>query len=350
MLSSEGRKGILSSLVAAALFGLSIPASKTMLADLPPQVLAAFLYFGSGFGLTFWIRLKQSPLSAEAPFQRADMPFLAGSIFFGGVLAPLLLLIGLQRTASSTASLLINLEGVFTTLLAWLIFRENIDRRIAVGMLAIFAAGLLLAGGGTLDVSSMAGPAFIGVACLCWSLDNNLSQRISARDPRRIAAVKGITAGSINALAAIALSQPVRWAVAPTALAVGFFSYGLSLVLYIRSLRTLGAARTGSYFSTAPFIGAALSVLFLGEPLTSQLAGAGFLMAAGVWLHISEIHKHRHVHPEETHEHRHLHDEHHQHEHAPNDPPGEPHSHPHRHERLEHEHPHYPDIHHRHTH
>ena len=348
---SEGRKGILSGLAAAALFGLSVPVAKTMLVSLRPQVLAAMLYLGSGAGLTLWLALSRRRVSSDPPFERPDLPFLAGAVLFGGVLAPLILLIGLQKTASSTASLLLNLEGVFTTLLAWLIFGENLDRRIAAGMLSIFAAGLLLSWGGSIDVESVMGPAFIGVACLCWGIDNNLSQRVSSKDPRRIAALKGLAAGTVNTAIAAVLGQPMNnWRIMSGALIVGFFSYGLSLVLYIRALRALGAARTGNYFSTAPFIGAVFSVIVLHEPFSGRLAAAGVLMAIGVWLHISETHAHSHVHADEIHEHRHSHDEHHQHEHGPDDPPGEPHSHPHRHKRLEHSHPHYPDTHHRDTH
>jgi drug/metabolite transporter (DMT)-like permease len=267
------------------------------------------------------------------------------------VLAPVLLLVGLQKTPSSTASLLANLEGVFTTLLAWLIFREQLDRRIVSGMLAIFAGGTMLAWSGSAESGGVAGPAMIVFACICWGLDNNLSQRISAKDPQRTAAFKGLAAGSVNGVIAIAFNQPLGNLRAVTAaLIIGFFSYGCSLVLFIRALRELGTARTGNYFSTAPFIGAGLSVLLLHERFTLRLAVAGALMTAGVWLHLSEKHEHLHVHAEEIHEHSHIHDEHHQHEHDANDPPGEPHSHPHRHKQLEHSHPHYPDIHHRHIH
>jgi drug/metabolite transporter (DMT)-like permease len=351
MVMGAGRKPILLALAAAGLFGVSIPLAKIMLADLAPQVLAALLYLGSGAGLVAWIALRPGRLVHEASFDRSNLPFLCGAIFFGGVLAPVLLLIGLQKTASSTASLLANLEGVFTTLLAWLIFREQLDRRIVYGMLAIFAAATVLAWSGSAESGGVAGPAMIVFACVCWGLDNNLSQRISAKDPQRIAALKGLAAGSVNGVIAIVLNQPLaNLRAVSAALIIGFFSYGLSLVLFIRALRELGTARTGNYFSTAPFIGAGLSVLLLHEPFTPRLALAGALMSLGVWLHLSEKHEHLHVHADEIHEHSHIHDEHHQHEHDANDPPGEPHSHPHRHKQLEHSHPHYPDIHHRHIH
>jgi drug/metabolite transporter (DMT)-like permease len=257
---------------------------------------------------------------------------------------------GLLQTPASTASLLLNLEAVFTALIAWAVFHENINSRIAAGLLAIVAGGVVLSWQGSLEFTAYVGPVAIAGACLCWGIDNNLTQRISAADPVRIASIKGLASGSINTLLAFSLGQwhytPVIW----IALVLGFVSYGLSLVLYIRALRELGTARAGNYFSVAPFAGAVAGVILWREPVTLGLLAAGFLMGLGVWLHITETHEHRHVHEPLTHEHKHTHDEHHQHEHLPDDPPGEPHTHRHRHERLEHSHPHYPDIHHRHPH
>jgi drug/metabolite transporter (DMT)-like permease len=266
-------------------------------------------------------------------------------------LGPVLLLIGLQKTPASSTSLLLNFEGVFTGLIAWAIFHENLGERIALGMAAIAVAGLLLSWSGPASIAGATGPTAIIAACLCWALDNNLTQKISDADPASIAMIKGLTAGTVNAIIAATSNRAAPPPAAMTAaMVLGFISYGLSLMLYVSSLRVLGTARAGNYFSTAPFFGAALGVLLLGERLSIRLASSALLMAAGLWLHLTERHEHRHVHESMQHEHRHIHDEHHRHDHSPGDPPGEPHSHPHTHDRLEHAHPHYPDIHHRHRH
>jgi drug/metabolite transporter (DMT)-like permease len=345
-----GHNGIRDALVAAVLFGLSAPIAKILVGDLSPQLLAGLLYIGSGIGLAILAVVRSGTLRTGPGLRSADIPYLAGAIAFGGIAAPVLLMFGLGRTPASSASLLLNLEAVFTAAIAWTIFRENINSRIVAGLLAIVAGGVVLSWNGSLQLIDYAGPLAIAAACLCWGIDNNLTQRISAADPVRIAGLKGVAAGSVNTLLAFSLGQ---WRYTPAiwpALALGFVSYGLSLVLYIHALRELGTARAGNYFSVAPFVGAVAGVIIFREPLTLVLSAAGCLMGLGVWLHVTERHEHFHVHEPMTHEHEHMHDIHHQHEHSPHDPPGEPHTHPHRHERLEHSHPHYPDIHHRHPH
>jgi len=343
-------RSVRDALLAAVLFGLSAPIAKILLRDLSPQALAGLLYVGSGIGLTGLALVRSGTSGAEARLQPADIPFVAGAIAFGGIAAPILLMIGLQRTPASTASLLLNLEAVFTGLIAWAIFHENINSRITAGLVAILAGGVVLSWQGSFEFREYAGPLAIASACLCWGIDNNLTQRISAADPVRIASLKGLSAGTVNTLLAVFLRQwhwsGLMWA----ALALGFMAYGLSLVLYIRALRELGTARAGNYFSVAPFVGAVAAVILWREPVNVDLLAAGALMAGGVWLHITESHEHHHVHEPMTHVHKHTHDEHHQHEHSPENPVSEPHTHPHRHERLEHSHPHYPDIHHRHPH
>jgi drug/metabolite transporter (DMT)-like permease len=280
-----------------------------------------------------------------------DLPWLAGAIAFGGVLAPVLLMAGLARTAASTASLLLNLEAVFTALLAWVAFRENVDRRILLGMAAIVAGGVLLSWPGKVAVSNIRGPLLIGAACLGWAIDNNLTQRVSAGDPVQIAGAKGLIAGIVNLALGLVLGGAV--AVGPriaAALAVGLVGYGVSLALYVLAMRDLGTARTGAYFGLAPFVGAAVSLLLFREAVTGRLLAAAAAMALGLWLHLSERHEHEHVHEPMRHTHRHVQDEHHQHERGPDDPPDEPHTHEHPHAHLVHRHPHYPDIHHRHSH
>lgn len=340
-------------LAAAALFGASTPAAKPLLGAVDPFVLAGLLYLGSGVGLGSWWILARARRGGseppEAPLGRRDAPWIAGAIASGGVAAPLLLMWGLATTPASTASLMLNLEGVLTAVLAWFVFREGFDRRIAIGMLAIAAGGVVLVGGGLAPGGSLWGPLAIVGACLGWALDNNLTRRVSGGDPVAIAALKGAIAGPVSL--ALGLGGGAAWPAWRSLLlgaAIGVVAYGVSLVLYVRALRELGTARTGAYFSSAPFVGAALSLAFLGEPLSGSLAGAALLMGLGLYLHLTEHHAHWHTHEPVEHEHRHVHDDHHQHPH--DGPVEEPHSHPHRHDPLPHSHPHYPDLHHRHRH
>lgn len=345
--------GIGAALVSAILFGMSAPFAKMLLSDISPLLLAGLLYVGSGSGLTALslLRHARGTPPPEAPLTRKDLPWLAGAVFFGGMIAPFLLMIGLRSMPASSASLLLNLEGVFTALLAWFAFHENFDRRIALGMLLIVAGGLVLSGrdmaGFTLPIGSLA----IAGACLCWGIDNNLTQKVSASDPLQTAAIKGGVAGGVNLTIALMLGAslpPVRAIF--TALLVGFLGYGLSLSLFVLALRYIGTARTGAYFSLAPFVGALVSFLLLRESAGPYFFIAGFLMAVGGWLHLSEQHAHLHRHDPLSHAHRHLHDEHHSHEHTVETDPTAPHTHTHLHEALTHSHAHFPDVHHRHTH
>ncbi len=347
-------RGVLYALGAAVLFGLSTPLAKMLLGAVSPLLLAGLLYSGSGLGLLLVLAgrsLGNPGQAAESLPRRGEWRWLAGAILFGGVAGPVALMYGLVTTTASAASLLLNLEAVFTALLAWFVFRENFDWRIASGMLAIVAGGLVLAWTpGDVGTAAM-GPALIATACLCWGLDNNLTRRISANDAVVIAALKGLAAGAINLGLALALgAQLPATGVIGTAAVVGFLGYGVSLVLFVLALRHLGTARTGAYFSVAPFFGAVLAVLLQGEPVTWQLIVAGALMAAGTWLHLAEKHGHRHAHERLEHAHVHTHDLHHRHRHAPEWDGKEPHTHAHVHEPIEHAHPHYPDVHHRHPH
>ncbi|HEX5091360.1 MAG TPA: EamA family transporter, partial [Burkholderiales bacterium] len=273
-------------------------------------------------------------------------------IALGGIVGPVLLLFGLARTAASSASLLLNLEAVLTAVLAWVVFRENADRRIVVGMLLIVAGGIVLSWPGSAGATAGGlGPLAIAGACLCWAADNNLTRKVSAADALFLSALKGLVAGGVNtALYFMFDRSPAGWGAAPLAMLIGLFGYGVSLVLFVLALRGLGAARTGAYFSTAPFIGAAIAILAFDDPVTTPFVAAAVLMGAGVWLHLTEVHEHVHAHEPMEHEHPHVHDEHHRHAHAFPWDGKEPHTHWHRHEAMTHRHPHYPDIHHTHGH
>lgn len=345
------RTGISIALLSAVLFGASTPFAKLLLGSVDPWMMAGLLYLGAGIGLAA-IHLARSGLrlpSMEASLRRSDLPRLALVILAGGIGGPVLLMFGLARTDAASASLLLNLEGLATMGIAWLVFRENVDRRLLIGAFAILAGAVLLSwqGGAALN----AGAVLIAAACLCWGVDNNLTRGLSAADPLQIAMLKGLVAGSVNLTIALAqgFSLPPTVTILSAGI-VGFLGYGLSLALFVLALRHLGAARTGAYFSLSPFVGAILSVGMLGDALTVALVIAGALMGVGLWLHLSERHDHDHAHDVLDHDHRHLHDAHHQHDHDGQPTPSDAHSHPHRHAPLVHRHPHYPDLHHRHLH
>ena len=342
-------------LAAAALFGASTPLAKLLLGELPPLELAGLLYLGSGLGLfaaklvTHAQRSANQP-AAEASLATRDYPWLAGAVIAGGVAAPILLLWGLSGTSASEASLLLNLEGVITTLVAAALFREAIGGRVWAAAALMLAGGLVLSWQPQANLKlSLHAVAIVG-ACFCWALDNNLTRRISASDPVVLAMLKGLIAGSFNLALALALGTefPAGTTLAG-ALTLGFLSYGVSLVLFILALRHLGSARAAAHFSTAPFIGAAIAIFALGEPFTVSFGIALTLMVAATWLVLTEQHAHEHSHEHMAHSHTHVHDEHHQHAHRGDEGP-EPHAHWHEHSPIVHSHPHLPDLHHRHRH
>jgi len=331
------------------LFGASTPVAKVLLGQVDPVLLASLLYLGSGIGLVLWRRLRvwaTESNSSEASLKKVDLPWLAGATLAGGVVGPVLLMLGLTITPASTASLLLNLEGVLTTVLAWFVFKEHFERRLVWGMGAITAGGLLLSWTSRPELDASWGVVAIVGACLAWAIDNNLTRKISAGDPLQIAGAKGIVAGGVNLSIALATGASIPgMSTVLTIAAVGVLGYGVSLVFFVLALRHLGTARTGAYFSLAPFIGVALSILALGDRLTAHFLIAAVLMGIGVWLHLTERHEHEHCHEPLEHDHRHIHDEHHRHGHSE-----EPHNHFHKHQEVLHWHPHYPDVHHRHSH
>jgi drug/metabolite transporter (DMT)-like permease len=340
-------------LAAALLFGASTPLAKLLVGDVSPLLLAGLLYLGSGLGLGTALILRRSRDAQTASSMRIpgrELPWLLGAILFGGVIGPVLLMWGLTHTDGATASLLLNVEGVLTAVIAWLVFKENANRHVVLGMISIVAGGVLLSwepGGAILSLGAL----LILGACLAWAIDNNLTRRVSTNDAMLVACLKGLIAGAFNtglALTFEATLPPAR-AIGASML-VGFLGYGLSLTLFVIGLRTLGTARTGAHFSVAPLFGVVISLGLWPQPTSMLFWLAAVLMALGVWLHIKERHEHQHTHEPLEHAHPHVHDEHHQHQHDFEWNGDEPHLHSHRHGVLTHKHPHYPDIHHRHGH
>lgn len=344
-------RSVLYALLAAALFGASTPLAKLLVGETSPWLLGGLLYLGSGIGLSLARAIRDRGWKPSG-LARHEWPWLLGAIGFGGVLGPVALLFGLNLTSGSAASLLLNLEAVLTALIAWIAFRENAGRRVVLGMAAIVAGGVVLSWPtGESGALHWVGPIAIAAACLCWAIDNNLTRRVSGSDALFIAACKGLIAGTVNSSVAIALGVGAPGAVTLLAtMALGLIGYGISLVLFVLALRGLGAARTGAYFSTAPFIGAAVALALLGESTSATFWLASALMGLGVWLHLTERHEHEHRHEPFEHRHPHGHDGHHPHSHDFEWDGREPHDHVHQHVSVVHKHPHYPDIHHRHTH
>lgn len=370
----------LQALTAAALFGASTPLAKWLSGDLSPWLLAGLLYCGSGLGLGLY-RIVRDGGWQPPGLNPGEWRWLLGAIVTGGVIAPLALLAGLRLTPAGAAALLLNLEVVFTALLAWGLAGEHTHLRLVAGLLLIVAGSVVLAwpaeGAGALTLGhprsgvfpAVAGPALVTGACLLWALDNNLTRRVTGPDAVFVAAAKGLVAGPVNlglawltrpatavamqvhpAGASLWLAQWPPVSSVATALLVGLLGYGVSLVLFIQAMRGLGASRAGACFALAPFLGAALAVVVLHEPVTPGLAVAGVLMACGTWLHLTEQHEHEHQHEPLAHRHRHVHDLHHQHTHDFPWDSSEPHTHAHVHTPVRHRHPHYPDLHHRHRH
>jgi drug/metabolite transporter (DMT)-like permease len=341
-------------LLAAILFGLATPVAKLLINNTSPQMLAGLLYAGSGVGLLVLYCItrlfKRNELEMNS-IQASDLPWLSGAILSGGVLGPVLLMQGLLSTPGSTASLLLNLESVLTALLAWFVFKEHFDWRILIGMACIVVGSMLLTWPTDLSTDFPWGALAIAGACACWAIDNNLTRKISANDAMQIACIKGLAAGFVNLGIAFSLGNALpAFSVGISAASIGFLGYGVSLLLFVISLRHIGTARTGAYFSVAPFAGIICSFILLHEQPNALFWVATGLMMIGVWLHLTEHHAHFHHHKEDQHQHRHTHDEHHQHKHDFNWNEAEPHAHPHQHQALKHNHPHFPDLHHQHTH
>ena len=281
------KRGGMMALASAVLFGVSTPAAKVLVGNVRPLMLAGLLYLGSGLGLGLFQMIGRRGQAIN--LVRKDMKWLAATVLFGGALGPALLMYGLTQTSGAVASLLLTLEGVFTALLAWIVFREPFNRRIGLGMAAIFIGAVVLAVQGPAGQAGVTGALAVAAACLCWAIDNNCTSRISHGDAPTLASIKGIAAGVVNVGLAFAVGAGMPSGVAVgSAMLVGLAGYGVSLVLFVLALREIGAARSGAYFSTAPFIGAVVGLVALHEPWSVALAVAGGFMALGVWLHLTE--------------------------------------------------------------
>jgi drug/metabolite transporter (DMT)-like permease len=341
--------GITFGLAAAITFGASTPFAKRLLDDVTPQLLAGLLYLGA-FGVLFTVVISRR-VSNETPLRREDAPRLVAVILSGGVLAPVLLLVGLERVSGASGSLLLNLEGPFTVLIGIMVFREHLGRFGIAGAAAVFVGAMVLSLGSARGSTDIVGVACVVGACALWGVDNNLTQSLTLRDPWQIVTAKAGVAGTVNVVLALVVGDTLPGAgVVIAACVLGAISYGLSVVFDAYALRFLGAAREAVIFASAPFVGALLAVPVLSETLGWREVLAGAVMAVGITLMVRERHDHSHEHAAFTHEHVHIHDAHHQHEHPAGIDPKEPHSHVHEHEPLVHAHPHVSDLHHRHSH
>lgn len=344
---------IIQALIAALLFGISAPLAKLLLGEVEPIPLAAFLYLGSGIGLLgikIYQHINQRSSDSEAQINKPDLLWLAGAVLAGGVAAPITLLFSLQKTPAATASLLLNFEGVATTLIAVLAFKESISRRAWWAIALITLSSIFLSINLNASWGFSIGALGIIAACIFWGIDNNFTRNISAKDPLMIVTIKGLGAGSFSLGMAFILGNKLpALGVILGAMALGSLSYGISIVLFIRAMRGLGAARTSAFFGTAPLAGMILSFLLFREFPSWMFIIALPLMVIGTLFLVSEQHEHHHIHEMTIHEHSHVHDDgHHEHDHE-----GEyaqKHSHIHRHDELAHTHDHMPDLHHRHIH
>jgi drug/metabolite transporter (DMT)-like permease len=347
--TNTGRRGAAYGLTAAILFGVSAPISKLLLPSISPLMLAGLLYLGGGLALAAFGVVRQSSVQREARLRRADLLPMLGVIALGGIFGPLLMLLGLERTSATIGSLMLNLEAPLTMALAVLLFREHLGRREWMASLAVVAGAAVLGVHSSEVRAERLGLISLAGACLCWAVDNNLTQQLSLRDPVQLVRTKALGAGACSLLIALLSGETLpSIRLVAAAVCLGACSYGISIVLDMYALRLLGAAREAAFFATAPFIGALAAVPLTGARLGPREIGAGLLMVLGVAGLLRERHGHVHTHEPLEHDHLHVHDEHHQHPHE--GPVSEPHSHPHVHAPITHTHPHVSDVHHRHRH
>lgn len=344
------KASILKAIFAALLFGIAPALTKSVTSAFSPLMIAGILYLGSGIGLSGYLLWKRPPLGEWQELGKAWKPAMM-AIVLGGAVGPGLMVYGLSTTPAATASLILTLEGVFTALIAWVLFKEHFHIRIGTGMLFVVAGAMVLSFSGKPEPGQFAGLVALFGACFAWGLDNNYTRMASHVNSTILACCKGLAAGAANVILAISLGAPLpATGVFAQIGVIGLLCYGTSLIFFIEALRGIGVSRTAAYFGLAPFAGVIFSVAWLGEGITLALIIASVLVALGIWLHITEKHDHEHAHPQMNHAHWHEHDEHHQHRHSWPWDPSKPHGHPHCHAPVVHTHGHFPDLHHRHTH
>ena len=338
-------------ILAALLYGISSPVSKLLLVEIPPTLMAALLYLGAGLGMMAiqLYRVLAKSVAVEAKITKKELPYTVGMILLD-IAAPIFLMLGLTLTTSSNASLLNNFEIVATALIALFIFKETIGKRMWIAIALITVSSIILSVDDLSSLSFSIGSVFVLLACVSWGLENNCTRMLSLKDPLQIVVVKGLGSGLGALIITFAIkeySYNVTYIL--LTLLLGFVAYGMSIYLYIKAQRELGAARTSAFYAAAPFIGVIIAWVVLSEPITMTFLVALSIMLLGTYYAVSEDHKHSHTHLEEHHEHKHSHtDGHHTHTHEGEVP--HEHSHAHTHETVQHVHGHLPDLHHRHTH
>lgn len=341
---------ILLAILAATFYGVSTPISKLLMHELPPAFLAALLYLGAGFGMAIinLFRIKGRNNQKEARITKPDLPYIIGMVILD-IVAPIALMFGLSMTTPANASLLNNFEIVATSLIALLIFKEAIGKRMWIAIVLITLASIILSFEDITSLSFSIGSILVIFACLCWGFENNYTRKLSLKDPLQIVVVKGLGSGVGALIIAIAIREfSFNLIFIIFALLLGFLAYGLSIYLYILAQRELGAARTSAYYAVAPFIGVGLSFIVFNQSISTTFFVALVIMVLGAYFAATERHKHMHIHEFIEHEHRHNHEDgHHDHTHGY---PVTEHSHPHKHELKTHEHTHTPDMHHNHGH
>jgi drug/metabolite transporter (DMT)-like permease len=339
--------------ISATLFGISPPFAKLLVKNIPPVALAGLLYLGAFVGLSLY-SIIQGVIFPEkirsANLNKQDFPWLLGAILAGGIIAPICLMYGLSQISGFTTSLLLNLEGIFTAIIAVIFFKENAGKRLWLALICTTVAGVFLTWDSSQDKFNVLGPLLITLSMICWGIDNNLTRNISSKNPLQITRIKGLVSGLVSIALVYTLGMGITWDLNIVyALLLGSFSYGISLVFFIKALEGLGSFRAGMFFSLAPFIGAAMSLVLLQEWIGWVMFPGVILTVAGVWLISTEKHEHLHLHQEEAHIHLHNHnDNHHLHNHE--ETVREPHVHEHNHVKENHAHSHWPDTHHRHEH
>ncbi len=348
------KKPLLYAIISAVLFGLSSPLAKLLLGDISPTALAGLLYLGAFAGLSLYslvtYKRTESAESKATRLEKKDWPWLLGATAAGGIIAPIALMTGLNLISGFSASLLLNLEGLCTALIAVVVFKENAGRNLWLALLCMTAAGVFLSWDTSQGKFNIAGPLLILLATFCWGIDNNLTRHISEKNPVQITTIKGLLAGAVSFSIALILNLRISFDITILyALLLGAFSYGISLVFFIKALKGLGASRTGTFFSMGPFVGALASLIIFKNWNEWIILPAFLFMAVGIWFIVNERHVHTHLHPAVTHTHSHKHDDmHHTHEHQP--AITGVHTHEHTHPELTHTHVHWPDTHHRHAH